>query len=106
VEHCRPPSRKTSKLSLDLWERDCLEGSLMADLLEQFAREKIAEILRKLPLEERLQGLSPAELLEGLSPEERFKGLSADDLFAALSPEMRAALAQRLKDNSSPASPG
>ena len=56
----------------------------MPDMLEQFAKETIEQLLKKLPAEERL------------------KGLSADDLLRALSPETRAALAQRLKEDDSP----
>ena len=59
----------------------------MPDLLEQFAEETINELLKKMPAKKRI------------------KGLSADELLAALSPEMRAALAQRLKENSSPGGP-
>jgi hypothetical protein len=56
----------------------------MPDALEQFARETIEEIRKEWPVEERL------------------KGLSVDQLVAAMSPEMRAALAQRLKDYGQP----
>jgi hypothetical protein len=55
----------------------------MPDALEQFAKETTEEFLKNLPAEKRLQGLSP------------------DELLAAMSPEMRAALAQRLKEDGS-----
>jgi hypothetical protein len=45
------------------------------------------------------------ELLRSMSAKERLKGLSADELLAAMSPEIRAALAQRLKEDGSPESP-
>jgi hypothetical protein len=64
----------------------------MPDALEQlkrFAEETIEELLKKLPAE---------RLLKNLSHKERLEGLSTDELLAALSPEMRAALAERLKE--------
>ena len=69
----------------------------MPDLLDQFVQETIAEILKKLPAEERLKGL-PAE--------ERLKGVPVDELLNALSPEMRDELARRLKDKDEPSNPG
>ncbi len=39
------------------------------------------------------------ELLQKASPEERLEGLTAEDLLKALSPEVRAALAQQLKED-------
>jgi len=90
-------SEETSTLLLQLFERYRLEAPFMADTLEQFARETIAELLRK---------MSPEERLEGLSAEERVKGLSPEELLAALPPETRAALAKRLKENAMPPNPG
>jgi hypothetical protein len=80
-----------------LFARYKLEGSLVPDALEEFTRATIAEIIQKLPAEERLKGL-PAE--------ERLKGLSVEELLAALSPEKREALARRLKGNGSPSNQG
>jgi hypothetical protein len=97
AEHYRVRSEETSTLLQQLFERYQLEGSLMPDALEEFTRQTIAEILKKLPAEERLKGLTV---------EERLKGLSTEDLLAALSPEMREALAQRLKGNGAPSNPG
>ncbi|MBI1915651.1 MAG: hypothetical protein HYS12_13105 [Planctomycetes bacterium] len=45
------------------------------------------------------------EILQKASPEERLEGLTADDLLEALPPEVRAALAQRLKDDEASARP-
>jgi hypothetical protein len=104
--HYRVRSEETSTLLVQLFDRYRLEGALMPDLLEQLARETIEELLKELPVEKRLKGLPPEERLKGLSAEERLKGLSVDDLLAALSPETRAALAQRLKDQGSHSSPG
>ena len=42
----------------------------MGDMLEEFAREKISEILRELPVNERIKGLSADDLLAVLPPEQ------------------------------------
>ena len=89
AEHYRLRSEETSTLLLDLFKRYQLEGTMMADMLEQFAREKIAEILKELPAEERLKGLSPAE---------RLKGLTQDEVLAALPPDLREALCARTEE--------
>ena len=64
--------------------------------LEEFRRETIEEILDQTP---------QPQLLERLSVEERLKGLSLDDLVKALTPEVGAALAQRLKEKETPGNP-
>jgi len=64
--------------------------------LEELVRETRKEILQKASLQ---------ELLEGLSAEQRLEGLTADDLLEALSPEVRAALARRLKEDEASAHP-
>ncbi len=96
AEHYRLRSAETSTLLLQLFERYQLEGSLMPDALEEFARETIDALLKKLPVEKRLKGISL---------EERLKGVSVDDLLKALSPEDREALARRLKTNGSGSNP-
>ncbi len=80
--HYRVRSEETSTLLLQPFQRYRLEATLMPDALEQFAEETIEELLKKLPVAKRIKGLSP------------------DDLLAALSPESRAVLAQRLKNDS------
>jgi hypothetical protein len=106
AEHYRLRSEETSSLLLQLFERYHLEATLMPDLLEQFAQETIDALLKKLPAERRLKGLSPDDLiaaLQRLSPDDlaaALKRFSLDELLAVLSPEMRAALAQRLKESS------
>ena len=88
--HYRIRSEETSKLLLQLFERYRLGATLMPDSLQQlkqFVEESTKRLLKELPAAERVEGLSP------------------DELLAALSPEMRAALAQRLKDYDSPANP-
>jgi hypothetical protein len=97
AEHYRVRSEETSTLLLQLFTRYRLEVTTMPDLLEQFTRETIDDLLRKLPVQARLKGLSV---------EERLEGLSVDELLAGLPPETREALARRLKDNGSPANPG
>jgi hypothetical protein len=59
----------------------------MPDALEQFTKETIETLLKNMPVKERL------------------KGLSLDELLAGLSPETRAALAQRLKDDDAKRNP-
>ncbi len=86
--HYHQRSEETSTLLLQLFERYNLEATLMPDALQQMAKETIERLLKEQPLEERI------------------KGASADELLAALSPEVRAALAQRLKDYGSPPKPG
>jgi hypothetical protein len=98
TEHYRQRSPETSTLLRQLLERYHEEETLMPDAIEQLkqiAAEWRKEHLQKMTLEERL------ELLAALPPEARLKGLSPDELLAALSPEMRAALAQRLKGQGS-----
>jgi hypothetical protein len=79
---------------------EILEGPIFGmtgeELLKRVAQETIEKLLDALP---------PEELVKWLPPEERVKGLSVDEILAALSPEMRAALAQRFKDNGSPTNP-
>ncbi len=114
--HFKQRSEETSTLLLQLFRRYRLENDLMPDLLEEFARETIRELLQELPAEKRLEGLSAEERLEGLSAEERLEGLPAekrleglpaekrleglspDELLAALSPEVREALTRRIRD--------
>jgi hypothetical protein len=90
--HYQQRSEETSTLLLQLFEQYQLEATLMSDALQEFARETINELLKKLPPEERLKGLSV---------DQRLAGLSADQLLAALSPETRQELAQRLKESDS-----
>jgi hypothetical protein len=65
------------------------EGSLMPDMLDQFVRETIDELLKKLPPEERLKGLPAAE---------RVKGMTPDELLEALPPEVLEGLRRKLQD--------
>jgi hypothetical protein len=59
----------------------------MPDELREFVRETLDEMVKKVPLEERL------------------KGVSADEVLRALSPEVREALVRQLKVNGSSSDP-
>jgi hypothetical protein len=86
-EHYRPRSRETSTLLYELFMA-YKEDPDMTAKLDEFVRQSIDELLKKLPPEKRL---------EGLSPEERLKGLSPDELRAAVEEAQR-----QLKANGSP----
>jgi hypothetical protein len=77
----------------------------MSNKLVEFARQNLAEMLKKLPPEQRLEGMSAEERLKGLPAEERPKGLSAEEVVQALSPETLEALVRQLKANGSPNKP-
>jgi hypothetical protein len=119
VAHYARRSEETSTLMLQLWNRYQAEGMTMNEL-ERMARETVEQLLRNMPMEERLKGV-PLEALEervksvtleerlkGMPPEERLKLLKAlltDDLLAIVDPDKREALL-RLKDKGSSANPG
>jgi hypothetical protein len=65
-------------------------ANLMAELVARYP-----EILRKVPLKDRLEGAAPEDLLH-LAMSKLSGDLTADQLLDALSPEMRAELAKRL----------
>jgi hypothetical protein len=79
-----------------LFQNYQMEGLVIPLTLEELRRQTIDEILRETP---------PEKLLELLSAEKRLEGLSADDVLKALTPEVRAALARRLKEDEAPAKP-
>jgi hypothetical protein len=106
AQHYPLRSSQTSTLLIQLIRSYLTEGQLMPDQLEEFARQTIDELLRKLPAEERLKGLSPEERLKGLSPEERLADLSMDEVLATLPPQQREALARRFRDSGSASPPG
>jgi hypothetical protein len=116
VRHYRVRSEETSTLLLQLYQRYQQEGQIMADMLEEFARETINQLLKDLPVEKRLEGLTPEQVLkaipaekflEGLTPEqlkafpvEKFlKGLSAEQLVRGLPAETLRELREKLKGN-------
>ena len=98
-EHYRPRSQDTSTLLHQLFLA-YQEDPEMSAKLEEFVRQSIDEMLKKLPPEKRLEGLSPDERLEGLSPDQRLEGLSPEELQAVLEAAQR-----RLRANGSPAPP-
>ena len=87
-EHYRPRSKETSTLLYQLF-LTYQEDPEMSNKLEEFVRQSIDEMLKKLPPEKRLEGLSPEERLKGLPPEERLKGLPPEKRLEGLSPEER-----------------
>jgi hypothetical protein len=124
-EHYRPHSQETSSLLFELFKAYSEEPD-MPDKLKEFVRQSLdnlvqsmpaEELLKRLPVEERLKGVSAEELrkrlpveerLKGVSAEElrkrlpveeRLKGLSAEEVLRALPPEIREALARQLKEN-------
>jgi len=106
ARHSQVRSAQTSTLLVEFFKRYQQEALLMPNMLEEFARQTIDQLLKELPVEKRLEGLSAEERLKGLPAEERLKGLSAEDLAKGLSPEMlRAALAEKLKGNGATVKP-
>jgi hypothetical protein len=115
--HYRIRSDQTSKLLGQLFKRYRLEGPILPDLLEQLAEQTRGEIIQTASADELLRRLKPEtidelikklpaeERLQGLPAEERIQGLSVDNLLAALSPETRAALARKLRDENQPSNP-
>jgi hypothetical protein len=87
-EHYRPSSPETSTLLYQLFKM-YREDPNMVEELKDFVRRTMAEMLKELPPEKRLEGLSPKQRLEGLSPDERLEGLSPDERLEGLSPEER-----------------
>jgi hypothetical protein len=81
----------------------------MSDKDQQYVRDIMMDILKKLPTEYFLQIMKillveefrrnfPEEQLESLSPSERIKDIPADDLLRALTPEQRGELERRLNN--------
>jgi hypothetical protein len=84
-------STETSILLYDLFEAYS-EDPDMGNILQEYVRQRLDELFKKMPLEERLKGLSP---------EERLQGLSVDELLNALSPEAREELKRKMQSNGS-----
>ena len=76
-----------------IYERYREVGIPMSYTFEDFRRDYAREILKKMPMDERLAGLSPEERLRGLPPEERLRGLPPEERLRGLPPEE---LARRL----------
>jgi hypothetical protein len=92
--HYHIHSSETSTLLYRVFAAYHQESLTMPDLLEEFARQTIEQILKELPAQKRL---------EGLSAEERLKGLPAEDLLKGLSAEQREELRRLLNANGGPA---
>jgi hypothetical protein len=86
-DHYRPHSPETSTLLYELF-KEYSEEPDMPDKLKEYVRESMAEIVKTVPLEERV------------------KGVSAEELVRALPPETLQALARLLKANGHSAEPG
>jgi hypothetical protein len=106
ARHYRVRSAETSTLLLQLFQRFQREALTMPDMLEEFARETIDQLLKDLPVEKRLEGVPVEKRLEGVPVEKRLEGLSVDEQLAALSPQAREALARRLAAGNPPSAPG
>ncbi len=94
-QHFRPQSMETSSLILQLLTTYS-EDPNMPDQLKEFVKQSLKTYLKKMPFEERLEGLSPQERLEGIPAQERVKGLSLQERLAGLSPEEIAELRTEL----------
>jgi hypothetical protein len=117
ARHYRPYSPETSTLLYKLFNIYQMEGLPMPLTLEELRRETEKEILantppekllERIPPEKRLEGIPPEKRLEGIPPEKLLVGLSAEDVLSALkavTPEVRARLVQRLREDQPPASP-
>lgn len=67
-DHYRPHSEETSTLLYQLF-KVYSEDFTMPDKLQEFVRESLDNLLRNMPVEERLKGLSAEEVIQGLPPE-------------------------------------
>jgi hypothetical protein len=87
-EHYQPHTTEMTSLFYDLL-KTVSEDPDMSELLKKYARERMKELLRDTPPEERLEGLTPEQRLEGLTPEQRLKGLSREELRALVEEAQR-----------------
>jgi hypothetical protein len=69
-EHYQPRTTEMTSLFYDLL-KTASEDPKMSEVLKKYARERMKELLRDTPPEERLEGLTPQQILAGLSPEEK-----------------------------------
>jgi hypothetical protein len=96
-EQYRPHSKDISTILYDLLEL-YIEDESMSELLKEYARQSLDNILKNLTLEQRLKLLTAEERLKGLPAEERLKGLTPEEMIKALPPEVIQLLTQRLKN--------
>lgn len=67
--HYHPRTHEMTTLFYDLL-RTYNEDPIMSELLKEYARKRMKELLATVPPEERLEGISPEDRLKGLSKEE------------------------------------
>ena len=99
VQHYQIRSGETSTLLLRLYQRYRQEGQIMPDMLEQFAREVIDELLKELPVEKRLEGLTPEQRVQGLAPEQLLQRMTPEQIMQGVSADTLRELADKLKNN-------
>ena len=96
-EHYKARTREMTTLFYDLINL-ASEDPEMSKVLEEYARKRMKEILKEVPVEELMEAIPPERLMEGISAEKRMEGipmekrlegLSVDKLMQALSPEQR-----------------
>jgi hypothetical protein len=85
-EHYKPRTQELTTLFYDLI-KVYFEDPDMPNVIKDYAREKIKELVKVLPVEERLEGIPPKLRMEGIPLEKRLVGQSAEELVKALSPE-------------------
>jgi hypothetical protein len=87
-QHYWPHSRETSSLLYSLFTT-YIEDPNMTEQNKKFARDTFDEIMRSVPVEQRLKGLPVEERLKGLPVEERLKGLPVEERLKGLPVEER-----------------
>jgi hypothetical protein len=68
-EHYKPRSQEMTTLFDDLLNL-YTEDSKMSDAIKEYARERMKELLKKVPAEQRLEGLSVEDVFKAFSPEQ------------------------------------
>jgi hypothetical protein len=86
--HYKPRTQEMTTLFYDL-VNIYTEEPTMSDALKEYARERIKELLKGVPAEERLEGISPEKRLEGISPEKRLEGIPMEKLLEKIPQQMR-----------------
>ncbi len=68
-DHYKPRTQEMTTLFYDLLRLES-EDPEMSEALKQYARERLKELLKDVPLKERLEGVSAKQIVQALSPEE------------------------------------
>ncbi len=87
-EHYKPRTQDMTTLFYDLLNL-YTEDSTMSEALKEYARKRIKELLRVVPVEERLEGITPEQRLEGITPEQRLEGITPEQRLEGITPEKR-----------------